>query len=141
MAEFEEKLNSILGNQEAMGQIMALARSLSGEDGEKAPERGKNEHQDPPIAHPSGGAGEEANSDLSNLFSGLDPGTLQMGLRLFREYQSSDDRRTALLQALRPFLREERRERLDRAVRIARMTRLIRAILGAMGEKGDEEGV
>ena len=31
MAEFEDKLNSILGNQEAMSQIMALARSLSGE--------------------------------------------------------------------------------------------------------------
>ena len=31
MAEFEDKLNSILGNQEAMKQIMALARSLSGE--------------------------------------------------------------------------------------------------------------
>ena len=33
MAEFEEKLNSILGNEKAMGQIMALARSLSGENG------------------------------------------------------------------------------------------------------------
>ena len=31
MAEFEDKLNSILGNQAAMNQIMALARSLSGE--------------------------------------------------------------------------------------------------------------
>ena len=31
MAEFEDKLNSILGNQAAMNQIMALARSLSGD--------------------------------------------------------------------------------------------------------------
>ena len=31
MAEFEEKLNSILGNQAAMEQIMSLARSISGE--------------------------------------------------------------------------------------------------------------
>ena len=30
MAEFEEKLNSILGDQNAMSQIMALAQSLSG---------------------------------------------------------------------------------------------------------------
>ena len=51
MAEFEDKLNSILGNQAAMNQIMALARSLSGDqpaqetapalegppDGEEAP--------------------------------------------------------------------------------------------------------
>ena len=33
MGEWEEKLNSILENQDAMGQIMALARSLSGEKG------------------------------------------------------------------------------------------------------------
>ena len=30
MAEFEEKLSSILGDQNAMSQIMALAQSLSG---------------------------------------------------------------------------------------------------------------
>ena len=30
MAELEEKLNAILGNPDAMGQIMALARSLNG---------------------------------------------------------------------------------------------------------------
>ena len=35
MAEFEEKLNSILGNEKAMGQIMALAQSL----GKPAPGR------------------------------------------------------------------------------------------------------
>ncbi len=29
MAEFEEKLSSILGDQNAMSQIMALAQSLS----------------------------------------------------------------------------------------------------------------
>lgn len=28
MGEFEEKMNAILGNKEAMGQIMALAQSL-----------------------------------------------------------------------------------------------------------------
>ena len=37
MAEFEEKLNSILGNEKAMGQIMALARSLGGGGGTGEP--------------------------------------------------------------------------------------------------------
>ena len=136
MAEFEEKLNSILGNQEAMGQIMALARSLSGErEGEEGPPRREESREQPP---PQQG---EAPPDLSQLLENVDPRMVQAGLRLFREYQGGDDRRTALLRALRPFLREERRARLDRAVRIAEMTRLIRAVLGAMGEKGDEEGV
>ena len=36
MSEFDDKLSAILGNQEAMGQIMALAQSLSG--GKQEPE-------------------------------------------------------------------------------------------------------
>ena len=46
MAGFEEQLNSILGNQEAMSQIMALARSLSGEQ----PPGGQGEALPPPEA-------------------------------------------------------------------------------------------
>lgn len=142
MAEFEEKLNSILGNQEAMEQIMALARSLSGEKGEGAPPDGPPEEGEPPRREePPGDEEGRSGPDLSKLLGEVDPGMLQMGMRLFREYQSSDDRNAALLQALRPFLKEERRAKLDKAVRIARMTRLIRAALGSMGEKGDEEGV
>lgn len=128
MADFEDKLNSILGNQEAMGQIMALARSLSeGEpEGEKSPEV--------PLQ-------ETVSHQPESLFDNLDPGMIQVGLRLIREFQSPDNRNTALLQALRPFLREERRQRLDRAVQIVSMSRMIRTALSAMGEKGDDEVV
>ena len=31
MAEFEEKLNAILGDPEAMGQIVSIAKALTGE--------------------------------------------------------------------------------------------------------------
>ena len=142
MAEFEEKLNSILGNQEAMEQIMTLARALSGEKGEESAPAGPAEAGEPPRREeaPEETAGQTG-PDLSKLLGEVDPGMLQMGMRLFREYQSTDDRNTALLQALRPFLKEERRAKLDKAVRIARMTRLIRAALGSLGEKGDGEGV
>lgn len=34
MSEFDEKLGAILGDQNAMSQIMALAQSLSGQDRE-----------------------------------------------------------------------------------------------------------
>ena len=141
MAEFEEKLSSILENQEAMAQIMALARSLSGngEEAGEAPSR-PGDGEEASHGQESAPRGEEQ-PDLARLLDSVDPGMVQMGLRLFREYRGEDDRRTALLQALRPYLREERRARLDRAVRLAQMTRLIRAALGAMGEKGDEEGV
>lgn len=62
-------------------------------------------------------------------------------MQVLREYQSTDDRNAALLSALRPFLREERRARLDRAQQIARMTRLIRVALTAMGRKEEEGSV
>lgn len=138
MAEFEEKLNSILGNQDAMAQIMALARSLSGEEKEASHAQPPEENRGEDSEEAEQDSAASQSPDLSQLLGEVDPGMLQMGMRLFREYQSSDDRNAALLQALRPFLKEERRAKLDKAVRIARMTRLIRAALGSMGEKGDE---
>lgn len=129
MAEFEDKLNSILGNQEAMGQIMALARSLSGEGGEPSPA--------PEEPGESGSAPAESSApppDLSALMGQLDPQLLQTGMELLRQVQGTEDRNAALLNALRPFVREDRQARLDRALRIARMGKLIRAVMGRREE-------
>ncbi len=139
MAEFEEKLNAILGNQEAMGQIMALARSLSGEKGQQPP-AAETSAETPPESRPDPAPAGEA-PDLSALLGELDPAALQMGMRVVRELQGGDDRNAALLRALRPFLREERRARLDKALQIARLTRMIRVALGAAGGREGEERV
>lgn len=140
MAEFEEKLNAILGNQEAMGQIMALARSLSGGQEAASSDPQAGSAQTGSAREPEGErAASSQTPDLSALLGGADPAMLQMGMRLVQELQGNDDRNAALLQALRPFLREERRARLDRALQIARMTRIIRAALGAVGGR-EEEG-
>lgn len=141
MAEFDEKLNAILGNQEAMAQIMSLARSLS------ADSPGENQNREDQQAQEMDG--EEAQErdtqstqpDLSAMLGQLDPALLRTGMEVIRQVQSTEDRNAALLQALRPFLREERRGRLDRAIQIARMTRMIRAAITALGERGQEEGV
>lgn len=130
MAEFEDKLNSILGNQEAMSQIMALARSLSGEQPEPPALEGQpeavTEQSDPPAP------------DLSALMGQIDPKMLQAGMEVLRQVQSTEDRSSALLNALKPFLREERRARLDRALQMTRMVKLLRAAMGAMGgEEGE----
>ena len=142
MAEFEEKLNSILGNQQAMAQIMDLARSLSGERGEGSPPPAREDGEDGEDGEERGPEeGGAPGSDLSAALGQLDPGLLQLGVEIIRQAQSTEDRNAALLSALRPFLREERRGRLDRAVQIARMTRLIRTALTALGERGAGEGV
>ena len=57
---------------------------------------------------------------------------------VIRQVQSTEDRNVALLSALRPFLKEERRARLDRALKIARMTKLVRVALDALGGKEGE---
>ena len=71
------------------------------------------------------------------LLEGLevDPRMVQAGLEILRQAHSTDDRNAALLNALRPFLREERRPRLDRALQLARMTRMIRVAIGVLGGK------
>lgn len=127
MGDFEEKLNSILGDQQAMGQIMALAQSL-----------GKQSSSDQEEKDTAPEPAEDAPPDLSQLMGNLDPKMVQLGMRLMREYQQDDGQNTALLQALRPYLREERRGRLDKAVQIAKMSRLLRVALGSLGGKGED---
>ena len=147
MAEFEEKLNSILGNHEAMEQIMSLAHSLSGGGGQSEGKNGSPSGTSASASEKSPFSGDDQESqpadsnsvpDLSALLGQIDPGMLQMGMRLFQEYRGNDGRNAALLAALRPFLKEDRRVKLDRALEIARVTRLIRVALRAMGGKGGE---
>ena len=128
MAQLEEQLNQILGNPKAMEQIMALAQSLSGKQEE---ERQPEEETQPP-------AENDPPSPLSAL-DGLDPRLLRMGMGLLSEYSAQDDKKTALLAALKPFLKPERQEKMDQAVRIARLTRVIRTALRMFRDRGEEE--
>lgn len=130
-------MNSILGNQEAMTQIMALARSLSGE-------------QTPAPASPPGAPAETEETayvpvtaetpppDLSALLGQVDPKMLRLGMEVMRQIQSTEDRNAALLNALRPFLREKRQARLDRALQTARMAKAVRVALNVLGGKEGE---
>ena len=131
MAQLEEQLNQILGDPQAMEQIMALAQSLSGrqeeQEGAGAPDQGAQD-----------GAEGNAPSPLSAL-DGLDPRLLKLGMGLLSEYSAQDDRKTALLAALKPFLKPERQEKMDQAVRIARLTRVIRAALRMFRDRGEEQ--
>lgn len=116
MAEFEEKLGAILKDPQAMGQIMALARSLGGGTGEtdapKEPEEGAQIREDPSPSGPD-----------------LDSKLMEAGMRAISAYQAQDDSKAQLLQALRPFVKEERRKKVDKAVRITGISRAIRAVL------------
>lgn len=120
MSEFEDKLQSILGNPDAMSQIMSLAQSIGG----SAPDQPE---PDTPLDEPA--------SPFSML-GDLDPRLLQIGMRLLSEYNTQDDRKTALLTALRPFVKEERYSKVDQAIQIAKLSRVIRVAIDAF-RKGD----
>lgn len=129
MAEFEEKLNSILGDQNAMSQIMALAQSLSGAG---SPPAAETPHPEPVAAPPA---------DMSLGLNQVDPRLLQLGGRILKEYQRGEDKNTALLLALKPFLRQERYAKVDQAIQLARLARVVRVALESMGQTGGEERV
>ena len=138
MAEFEEQLNAILGDPGAMGQIMALAQSLQkGTAGPEAPPPAAGAETAAPASAPPAPPPPMPENPLAALDK-IDPRLLSLGMKVWQEYQRGDDRNTALLTALRPFVREERWARLDKAMQLARMARVIRMALGAFG-KGEED--
>ena len=125
MAEFDDKLNSILSNPDAMAQIMQLAQSLSGGTGgnnaANAPPGWGQQPQTPP---PSGG------DPLSALAGGLDPQLLLRFLPLIQELGGArDSNARQLLYALRPYLQPERQEKVERALQLARLFHLGRKFL------------
>ena len=115
MAEFDDKLNSLLSNPDAMAQIMQLAQSLGG--GQDAPPPPPPPAQDPP---PASGIGS---GDLfSSLSGGLDPTLLIRLMPLIQELGGGKDSNARqLLYALRPYLKKDRQEKVERALQLARL--------------------
>ena len=113
VAEFDEQLNNILSNPNAMSQIMQLAQSLSG-------------GQERPTAPPPPQAKQSSPPDLlSSLTGGIDPKLMARLLPLIQELGSQQDSNArALLYALRPYLKEERQEKVERALQLARLFHL-----------------
>lgn len=129
MSEFEDKLNAILSSPETMGQIAAIADSLGG--GAAKEEAGASAPQ------PSEGASAAPDlSGLGSMLAGFDSGMLTKLMPLMREYQSGSGEKQALLNALKPFLKQESQEKVEKAIRITRLSRVIRASMTLFREDG-----
>jgi len=118
VGEWEEKLNSILGNQEVMEQILSLANSLTGE---ALPET-NNPHEE-----------EKETVPAFSLTSQPDADLLRRGIALLRGSSSETGRSTELLLALKPFLKEDKQKKLDRALQMVKMARLLRLTMDTSG--------
>ena len=135
MSEFEEKLNAILSNPEAMSQVMNLAQSLNlgggpstqQEDSSASPLETKNSDDSPNLGDFAG---------LGNLLGQIDPAMLQRLLPLVGELTggSGNDERMQLLYALRPFLKPERRDKVEQAVRAAHLLHVGKKFLTTLGD-------
>ena len=105
MGELEDRLSSILNDPEQMRRISSLAQTLMG--GESSAPTGNAE------GPKEGGLPGSLGSLLSPPHSGGD--------------------KTALLEALKPWLSEKRQKKLARAMRLAQMARLARFAMGDLG--------
>lgn len=133
MAEFDEKLNSILSNPNAMAQIMQLAQSLGGETTPPQPQPVQQQTPPPPpqSAVPSFGGGNDL---FSTLGGGMDPSLLLKLMPLIQELGGQKDSHARqLLYALRPYLKEERQEKVERALQLARLFHLGKKFLSDWG--------
>ena len=109
MSDFDEKLNKVLSDPQAMAQIAALAQSLQG-----------------------GGEASPPEQDTPGELSGAAEETWQQLLPLLRRLDRPESSETgAFLHALKPFLREERRGKVDRALQLAKLVHLAKTYLGS----------
>ena len=151
MAEFEEKLNAILSDPCGHGPDRFPSQALTGEHRGRicsTPRRRTAE------AGPHGRGGRQSgatdwsallgmlggggDSNPLSALSELDPQLLQAGLRLFSEYSATDDRKVALLNALKPFVKPERYAKVDKAVQIAKLARVIRVAFQLFQSRREE---
>lgn len=126
MAEFDEKLNSILSDPGAMSQIMQLAQSLGGSSSEQQQQPSQ---QPPPAPTPALNGGDF----LSAL--GGDTQILTKLLPLIQELGGQQDSNArALLFALRPYLKPERQDKVERAIQLARLFHIGKKFLAGWGK-------
>lgn len=127
MSEWEEKLNTLLSDPDAMAQVMQMAQSLSQQMGQPGGAA-------PPPPPPQEG---QANAS-SPLPGGIDPSLVQKLLPLLSQLNRPESGETAaFLRALRPFLKPERQDKVERAAQLARFIHLGKTLLLSEGGTHD----
>ena len=127
MNEWEEKLNTLLSNPDAMSQVVNMAQALSAQMGGSAPQGEGNAAPPPQNASPPPDAG----NPFSQLGS-IDPELLQRLIPVIKQMNRPESSETsAFLYALRPFLKPSRRDKVDRAVQLARMIHLAKTFFNS----------
>ena len=114
MSEFEDQINSLLNDPGQMDKIAALAKSLMG-----------------------GEAGETKTGKTPAAEDGFDPALLGKLAGLLKKGGAQDGERTALLNAMKPYLSEKRRSKKEKALKLARIAKLAELAAGEFGGDGN----
>ena len=106
--ELGAMLQSVLSDPEQMAKISEMAQGLMG---------GAASSAETPPAPPAPAGDAKVLSELGALFGG----------------KTETSRSTALLMAMRPYMKPEKQEKLDRAMKLSKMVRIAHAVMGQMG--------
>lgn len=114
MDELEQTLQRVLSDPQEMEKISRIAAQLMGGGQEETAE--------------DGGAPDKTGTGAAEMLKGLLSAPPGAG--------GADGRKTALLNALAPYLREDRRKKLQKAMRLARAARVAGVVLNEFGGEG-----
>ena len=120
---FEQAIGAMLQDPEQMQKIFALAQSLGFSP--PAAQQAPTPPPEPPVSHPPTPKQEASPPDDRQQALG----------ELLQKAGKLDRRQENLLNALKPFLKPERREKIDRAMQAARISRLAGAALRGRDQK------
>ncbi len=119
MDDLEQKIQSVLADPAQMQQILGIARSL----GVELPDAMSG--QEPPA---------EENTAAAPPHSAPDGAFSEPVAQLLQQAGKLEKKQENLLNALKPFLKPNRREKIDRAMQVARLSHLAGYALRSRGE-------
>lgn len=113
MSELQDKLNSLLSDPAGMAQVVQLAQQLSSTmEPSAAPTPQSGAPTPPPSPNPP---------PSTALPGGIDLGTVSRFLPMLQALSSDQSHSMQLLNALRPYLKEEKQGKVERAAHLARL--------------------
>ncbi len=116
MAEFDDKLNSILGNPEIMNQIMAMAGALNQQGAPSPAPQSPSPQQQPASAT-------------------FNPAAIQGMMQMLGNTQI-DAKQRNLIHALQGYLPSDRLQKMEKAMQAAKIAKYASAALGKKSNNG-----
>ena len=137
MGELEDKINKLLSSPEGLNQVVSMAKKLGG-DGSGSSEL--KALMPAAVGGTDAEASEKTGSEPAVSSLGALPQLLNMDIDtlmglagLMGAKPAGDDKNTALLNSIKPYLKENRHEKIDKAVQMVKLAKLAKSALGSFG--------